>query len=669
MLIRKDHTLWVSITTLFLSLISLSFLLVMGITYWKISESILESATREVQWASTIIVDRAESLMLNAKRHTQVSAGLFQDLGIISLQNKSLISYMTDVVQFEDNLSNFYIGTAQGEYIGVKNLRLTTQKNYLTNTNKALPSDAIYALRYVNFATNTDTIYYKNEALEDVGKEDLPLQNFDPRARPWYQGAEKNQALYWTDIYAFNPTGEPGITIAEPLLDANKNVVAVVASDISFIVLSKFLQNQQIGKNGKAFILNETGQVILPEIPQSLITQKLVKEAYKASLTSKSTDFSFKSEGLEYFTHIHQFSSSIPENWRIAVLVPLNDLFIDLMETQKILVLISLVILLIAAALGAFLARRISRPIAMLVQEIDKIRRLDLGSEVRVRSNIKEIILLDSAIAAMRVAIRSFSRYVPKEVVKRLIEKGEEIQLKGEKKELAIFFSDIAGFTSITEQKTPEELSILLAEYLDGMSKIILENTGVIDKYIGDGIMAFWGAPLAMQDPALKACQAALACRQYLTGLNAKRREENKPEFPSRIGINLGTVFVGNVGTSERINYTVMGDPVNTASRLQALAKNYHSVILITDTVYEKVKEHFVTRPLDEVVLRGKKETTKIYELMDPTEEALACQFRAAYQAYHDSDFAKAKELFEQIKAQYPDDFVTEYYVSKLSSM
>jgi adenylate cyclase len=337
-----------------------------------------------------------------------------------------------------------------------------------------------------------------------------------------------------------------------------------------------------------------------------------------------------------------------------------------------------LTILVLTSVIVIYFSKRISSPIVVLSKEIDKLRHLQLEQEARIHSNVKEIILMDASVFAMRSAIRSISRYVPKEIVRGLFQKGEDIVLGGEKKEITIFFSDIANFTSIAESQPIDILLSLLAEYFSFMSNIILQSGGTIDKYMGDGIMAFWGAPLDISDHAARAALSALQCNKNVILLNQKRRAENKPEFHTRFGINSGTVIVGNIGTEERMNYTVIGDAVNTTFRLQDIDKFYRTKVIMGEEVCKKLGNNFLYRPLDLVAVKGKTEKTKIYELIalregdatllaTPEEIALCRDFTEAYEAYHRNDLAVAKTLFSAIAQQFPGDYPTTIYLQRLN--
>ncbi len=216
----------------------------------------------------------------------------------------------------------------------------------------------------------------------------------------------------------------------------------------------------------------------------------------------------------------------------------------------------------------------------------------------------------------MKGGLASFGRYVPTELVRQLIATGREAKLGGEKTRLAIMFTDIIGFTTLSETLTAEELMLQLSAYLDRMTRIIEQEQGTVDKYIGDGIMAFWGAPLEVENPALLACRAALGCSKAEADLNRQWQVEDKPAMPTCFGIHFGETIVGNVGSSRRMNYSIFGDNVNLASRLEGINRIYGTKIIVSQSVYEAVDKQMICRPLDIVAVKGKKKSIAIHELL-----------------------------------------------------
>ncbi len=195
-------------------------------------------------------------------------------------------------------------------------------------------------------------------------------------------------------------------------------------------------------------------------------------------------------------------------------------------------------------------------------------------------------------------------------------------------------FSDIRGFTSLSEGMTADELVRLLNEYLGEMTDIVFKNLGTLDKYIGDAIMAFWGSPYPQSDHALCACTCAIEMIRGLEKLNLKWQAEGRKEIAIGIGLNTGPVNVGNMGSPKRLAWTVMGDNVNLASRLEGMTKQYRSRIVISEGTYKQVADHFVCRELDRIRVKGKHQPVVVYELMDVA---------AARPKYQDADYALRK--------------------------
>ncbi|MES0488782.1 MAG: adenylate/guanylate cyclase domain-containing protein [Leptospirales bacterium] len=214
--------------------------------------------------------------------------------------------------------------------------------------------------------------------------------------------------------------------------------------------------------------------------------------------------------------------------------------------------------------------------------------------------------------------IRStFSKFVSKDVVNEMLANPDSLKLGGANKELTIFFSDIRGFTSISEALSPEDLVLLLNDYLSVMTETVIAYKGTVDKYMGDAIMAFWGAPLEIKEHAYYACISSLRQLQQLNELQIKWKEQGWPSIEIGIGLNTGMAVAGNMGSSHRMDYTVMGDTINLGSRLEGTNKVYATRIIISEHTYAKVKDKIVSRELDSIRVKGKNEPVTIYELID----------------------------------------------------
>jgi adenylate cyclase len=248
-----------------------------------------------------------------------------------------------------------------------------------------------------------------------------------------------------------------------------------------------------------------------------------------------------------------------------------------------------------------------------------------------------------------------FSQYVSKEVVNQLIVDPDKLRLGGERKNLSVLFSDIAGFTTFAEKKQPEELVSFINEFLNAMTEIILSHNGTLDKYLGDAVMAFWGAPIEVKDHAYKACITALQMQEKLVEMREKWSSSGETPIRIRIGINTGDVIVGNIGGEKRFDYTVLGDDVNLASRLEGANKEYATNIMISDATYDCCKDKILARELDVIRVKGKNKPTKVYELISiagdkKAEEAVEKMdlYFQAFELYRQKSFEPALDYFKR---------------------
>ena len=265
----------------------------------------------------------------------------------------------------------------------------------------------------------------------------------------------------------------------------------------------------------------------------------------------------------------------------------------------------------------------------------------------------------------------AFSQYLSPEIVKRIADNPEMLALGGERRDVTFYFSDIQGFTTFSEQLSPEKLTRLMNRYLGEMTDTILASGGTLDKYIGDAVMAFWGAPVPCEGHALVACKAALANQKRLAALREVFAAEGYPPVRNRIGLNSGPASIGNMGSAARLSYTAIGDNVNLASRLEGANKAYGTYILISESTRLGAGDAIEVRELDYVKVKGKNQPIRVYELLGlkgETEGALiekARIFETGLPLFRARRFEEAIAVFRGVAAKYGDDHACENYVER----
>jgi len=351
---------------------------------------------------------------------------------------------------------------------------------------------------------------------------------------------------------------------------------------------------------------------------------------------------------------------------------------------------------LIAVLLLIVITRRLIKPLRMIVQAMNGIiEKADLSSRVEIEYNDETGVLagtfnrmteeLDSAYSQIkRYAFdavlagkkeerirRIFQKYVPNDVIERFFASPEKM-LVGDNRSLSILFSDIRSFTTISEGMAPDDLVNSLNRYFSGQVDIIYSRKGIVDKYIGDAVMAFWGAPEKHDDDALQSVLSALEMIEAVKKFNENQRRLGKCEFQIGIGINYGEVTVGNIGSERKMDYTVIGDAVNLASRMEGLTKTYHSEILITENLFEELRklspntEHSQSlnyRLLDTVAVKGKTKGVRIFTVkqsLSPAEQKAWQIHNQGMKLYYTRSFSEAAENFKEALTLLPGDFNAE---------
>ncbi len=588
------------------------------------------------------------------------------------LHNPRLEEMIIQLLKNTPALFMYYIGDEKGNFIlGYRNKYHSISTKLINNQVK----QPFSLNRYRN--TNAQVYMQKKQFNTD----------YDPRKRPWYQGAKTNLAVYWTDVYPFfnketdnlyaqTQKNKPvyGLSVSTPILNAQKKLLGVVGIDISLTDLAHFLQTLKIGQHGKALIVNNARQLILfsdddifsveqRNLQVKDIKTPWLKEGVENFFKNYEKDFLYTYNNGEYIIKVHDFSKEIGKDWYLIIIVPMDDFLAEMKQTRLVGFFITSFMLILSVLFSLGLSKSLSRPIEIMTNTMRQVNELNFANLVHLTSPIKEFQQMSNALTSMAQGLKAFLKYVPPEVVSELIKKGQNVTLGGQEMNLTLFFSDIEDFTQIAEDSAPMELMTDLSCYFDEMVKVIvLNHQGTIDKYIGDSVMAFWGAPHYIIDHAKLACQAALECQKAIAKINAQRIIDGKTIFRTRIGIHTGMTIVGNIGSSDRFNYTVVGDSVNLASRLEGLNKIYHSSIIVGHATYRQVYQFFVFRPLDFIIVKGKNEGIKIYQLLaekNQCEEAvlsLAQQATLAFKYYLQKDFELALKTYLQILAHHPAD-------------
>jgi adenylate cyclase len=480
------------------------------------------------------------------------------------------------------------------------------------------------------------------------------MQPYHAASRPWYQAAMAKSGPAWSPFYGFT-TGVIGITCSHQFTAAGATTpTGVFHVDIELKDIEKFLASLHVGKYGAVFLVDGEGhRIVTPPGDAAAEASEAIDAAAAQHMTATLADPAPIRLGSRIYEVIFE---PVPTDGglqlRIGVVINLRDISRGAYQHAAIAAVVALIALLLAVFAGRSLSSRIAEPIVTIARDLAKVGAFEISRDPAPQSFIREVNELGASVDRMKASLRSFGHYVPTDLVRRLLAHGEEAELGGEIRRLTIYFSDVANFTTISEGMDPDRLVDAVGRYLELMTGTISGHGGTVDKFIGDGIMAFFNAPEELPDHPRLACLAALEGQRLLADAAATPRGELV--FHTRIGLGLGEVLVGNVGTPERFAYTLLGDEVNLASRLEGLNKLYGTAIIASGAVMDEAGDGFEWRRLDRVAVKGRRQGTLICELLglkgEVAADILAARdvYERGLDAYLARQFDRAGDLFDE---------------------
>lgn len=688
----KIKIIQVFILLIFITIFGLSFLY-----YYRSTDIILDLSDQTAREISDKIVERTINYIEVPAVQTKTLSNLIGDQKIIP-HHQEIWKYAWEQLLVFPQVQSIFVADFSGNYVQVRR-------------------EPKFATRYIDrsMGTGKEKWLYRDQDYNLIS-ELTRIPTFDPRTRPWFKNTKKDKRIYWTDVYVFTTAQTPGISASYPVLNKEGELVAVTCVNSPLHSLSTFLAEQHITENSIILLTNEKDELIA--YPKGEYTSRIDHKTGKRRLSlvteladpwvadafqtyrdrqknpnSRETNknwvmrylekfsqgkfpslqevfhypdrkFSVSTtEGKRYITYSTPFPKSFSTNWEVVIILPEEDLISSIQNLRRTGMIASLAFVIIALFFIYTFINALTRSLIRLAKETQKISHFNLDEIEDVPSTIQEVDMMNNALQTAVSGLQSFKKYVPDTLVRQLIEAGEEVQLGGKEAELTILFSDIEGFTSITEKLPANELASHLSDYMEHLSGNIIENKGTIDKYIGDAIMAFWGAPLPLDNAPYKACKSALECQKILKQLNKQWEKEGKFPMNTRMGIHTGTTIVGNMGSKERMNYTIIGNSTNLAARLEGINKIYGTSIIISEDTYFQVSQHFFCRLLDYIAVKGQEKPHVIYELISSVDEPvpddiryLKEKYEFGLQVYQEQKWDEAIQIFRALQDRYPED-------------
>ncbi|MGD0826928.1 MAG: adenylate/guanylate cyclase domain-containing protein [Desulfobaccales bacterium] len=582
------------ILTAFGGLLLATVLVVIFYFYRNTTRVVLMLCGDLMEQTTQAVISRTTSFLEPVDAMTDMSSKL-ASAGVLAFRNPAgLEHYAIEVLQAYPRISTFQFGDQAGNFL-------------LSNRQP----DGITATKLINrrgLNPPLTTWKYWDKNFQVIKTKTSSSDTFDPRLRPWYQGAQEKRGLYVTDLFIFYITQKPGICVSYPVLDPEGRVMGVIGSDIELTGLSTFLKSLRIGEHGLALIINEKKELVaFPDATRIINSQmgdgvlhtvhvwdlgiSSISAAFHENQTSGAARVAVETGGQKYLATFRDFSPCLGKNWKVIVVVPEDDFIGAVKRINQGVFLICLAILGVASLMVLLFSRSISKPILLLATETDRIRNFQLDEKFQIQSHIFEIQLLQQAVDRMKATLRSFTRFAPEQIVREVVVRGQETLLGGERREVTLLFSDLRNFTHFSEQTRPEEVVQILNTHFDTMVKIITQHQGFVVDFLGDSLFAVFGAPDRDPEHGRRAVACAIDMQLARQEMNRAHEGENLPLMEMGIGINTGLCVVGNMGSLMRIKYGVVGHAVNLASRLESFTMG--GQVLISESTYQAVAPQF----------------------------------------------------------------------------
>ncbi|MBP9752346.1 MAG: hypothetical protein KBD31_00840 [Proteobacteria bacterium] len=672
--VLKQRKLKVDIVSYFVLIIALAVTSITVINYRENLANLINLTEQNVNKSLLFMSDNVKTLFEDAE-DSLVVAEQYATYNIESVQSdpRTIIAQFAKTLDINSTMLSIYIQTESGSFFQLR--KVPFDKQFKDPSKGCIPDEVVYIWRTVASNSTNENWHYLDKKFNQIDQEIVPVtpNTIDPRKRDWYLNAVHKKENIWSDVYIFSSSKLPGFTISSPIINPTEGLLGVIAIDMTVISFNDYIEKIKATTNSSILVLNSNKKII-SEVSNRIqqnngnrevetidsINDEIFRSAYYSYFIDKKNFNIFEHDQKEYLSYISSFESK-KMNLFFILYAPTDDFLSEAYHTKNKSIVITIIIALFSIIFLYSFARKISKPIVHLSAQARSIANLEFLEINHKNSNIIEIQDLSESITLLNKSIGMLSKYIPKALAMKLIAVDGNVKIGGNNKNITVFFSDIENFTTISEELPAEYLILHLSEYFDVLTKIILEKNGSIDKYIGDAIMAIWGAPDSDNDQVLNACKSALICQRALSEVGEQWVKLGKPALKTRIGLHTGDAIVGNIGSSDRINFTALGDTVNLAARLEGLNKYYKTSIIVSSSVVDQASKHFVFRILDKVAVKGKHKSITIFELVceqDNSEYMLKMHYSVlaeeAFNAYLAKDWDRALDFYVRLNNEYP---------------
>jgi len=616
-----------SIIALFVAIVLVIGLALVYLSFDRISAVTDSAASQFIGKVAELSADRIGSQLKLVRDNVEILNALPSIQSAEIEDNPRLYALLAAMLKNNEHLFSLYVGYDDGSFIQMDDIGDTGRDS---RAKLEAPEGAAFRLVVISRsdpARVKSRRLFLSDRLETIRELPGPL-DYDPRQRPWYKDAVRRDGGWLTGPYVFFATGKQGYTVQSALKQGKGGVIA---GDLLLDATQEVLKREKLTASGVAFLFDDDDRILAHPRMSELLGREVsgtiprLRETDMAGVLAAirawrangiSEQFFNDPAGRPYAAAFQTIPRSGPANLRVAVVAPVDEFFASILSERRRLFVATLGFVAAMVPIVFFIGSMLSKSLRGLAEETDRIQRFQPAVASPVHSTIREIDELGRSVSTMRTLVQTFSHFVPKHLVQQLVETGDAMTLGGARREVTVLFTDVVNFTGLTENRDPAQVMQYTSRYFAALSEAIMANKGTVDKFIGDAVMGIWNAPIEDDDHVANACAAVLACMEANRELNVAFEREGWPAYNTRFGLHVGDVVVGNIGSTDRMNYTVLGATVNLAARLEALNKDYGTSALVSEAVKQRVESRFVFRAVARIKPKGFAAEFQVYELV-----------------------------------------------------
>lgn len=595
----------------------------------------------------------------------------------------SIEALILTTLSLNPQISAAYVGYEDGDYFQILSVS-EAEAPFIAALGG--PRNTRFAIQQIH--KRSETWLFLDAGRRQIGTLDRQTE-YDPRRRPWYRDAKASPDRTVRNApYIFATTSMPGFTLARAF-DGG-----AVGVDITIDRLMAYVRSVRLNDAHRFLAFDDQRRILAHSDPGQMFKSSGGDTVVVATVGDVSDPVMrevihiferdgpfpltrFHAAGADYFSTVVRQVARDGGVFFVLYAAPLSDFMGTFVDAAARSIPAALLIFALSLPAIAYFAHSISKPVMRLAGEADLIRSFKLDAPVGFDSRVREINALIRSMSGMKGAIREVSKFVPKTLVRDILETEKVVAVGGEARCVSILFTDVQDFTAMAGSVSAADLMKHLSEYFEELASVVLREQGTVDKFIGDAIFSFWNAPVPVERHEHVACHATLKCRAAALRLNERWRTIGLAPWRTRFGLHVGEAVVGNVGSSDRIDYTAIGDTVNQASRIEGLNKYYGTEILASGQVAEACSDAFLFRRVDRIQPKGTGKSFDLFELLGaldgeeefrvtPAMTQLVRDWNGAYEAYASRNWMRAFDAFEAFARERPDDVLVGIYLDRV---